>query len=52
MKHIFELVDELVELSDRQWTKPTTVNLCALELLLLRETLTELRKLNGRHPDP
>jgi len=49
MKDVIELVDEFVAVNDRRrWAKlSSTVNSRALELLLLREILLELRKLNG-----
>ncbi len=51
MKDVVELVDEFVTASDRRrWAKlSSTINSRALELLLLREILVELRKLNGQH---
>lgn len=48
MKDVVELVDEFVTVNDRRrWAKlSSTINSRALELLLLREILVELRKLN------
>ena len=50
MKDVIELVDEFVTINDkRRWAKlSSTVNSRALELLLLREILVELRKLNSQ----
>ena len=50
VKDVVELVDEFVTVSDRRrWAKlSSTINSRALELLLLREILVELRKLNGQ----
>lgn len=53
VKDVVELVDEFVTVSDRRrWAKlSSTINSRALELLLLREILVELRKLNGQREE-